>query len=195
MDVDTNGNLFLAGGGSPFWCVRSSNAQNPGVTPTFDQSIQVNLGGDLIQGGINGIGLCGQTFVAIDHSGTATNNYIYVMASVEPFTANNGTDVMFARSTDGGATFSAPLRINDDPINQNKWHIFGTLSVAPNGRIDVVWLDTRNAANNIDCQLFYSWSTDGGATWAPNIAVSNSFNPQVRLSTKSKDRRLHHDCV
>ncbi len=186
LDVDTNGNLFLAGGGSPFWCVRSSNAQNPAVTPTFDQSIQVNLGGDLIQGGINGIGLCGQTFVAIDHSGTATNNYIYVMASVEPFTANNGTDVMFARSTDGGATFSAPLRINDDPINQNKWHIFGTLSVAPNGRIDVVWLDTRNAANNIDCQLFYSWSTDGGATWAPNIAVSNSFNPQSGFPQNQK---------
>ena len=50
------------------------------------------------------------------------------------------------------------------PINQNKWHWFGTLSVAPNGRIDVVWYDTRNAANNIDSQLFYSWSTDGGVT-------------------------------
>jgi len=63
MDVDTNGNLFLAGGGSPFWCVRSSNAQDPNVTPTFDQVTNVNLGGNLIQGGINGIGLCGQTFI------------------------------------------------------------------------------------------------------------------------------------
>ena len=178
MDVDTNGNLFLAGGGAPFYCVRSSNAQNPNVTPTFDRVTSVNLGGNLIQGGINGIGLCGQTFVAVDHSGGPTNNYVYVMASVEPFSASNGTDVMFARSTDGGQTFSAPLRINDDPINQNKWHIFGTLSVAPNGRIDVVWLDTRNASNNIDAQLFYSWSTDGGVTWAPNVAASNSFNPQ-----------------
>jgi hypothetical protein len=186
MDVDTNGNLFLAGGGSPFWCVRSSNAQDPGVTPTFDQTTQVNLGGDLIQGGINGIGLCGQTFIAIDHSGTASNNNVYVMASVIPFAASNGTDVMFARSTDGGATFSAPHRINDDPINQNKWHIFGTLSVAPNGRIDVVWLDTRNAVNNIDCQLFYSWSTDGGVTWAPNVAASNSFSPQAGFPQNQK---------
>jgi hypothetical protein len=186
LDVDTNGNLFLAGGGSPFWCVRSSNARDPGVTPTFDQTTQVNLGGDLIQGGINGIGLCGQTFIAIDHSGTATNNNIYVMASVRPFSASNGTDVMFARSTDGGATFSAPHRINDDPINQNKWHIFGTLSVAPNGRIDVVWLDTRNAANNTDCQLFYSWSTDSGVTWAPNVAASNSFNPQAGFPQNQK---------
>lgn len=186
MDVDTNGNLFLAGGGSPFWCIRSSNAQDPGVTPAFDQSTQVNLGGDLIQGGINGIGLCGQTFIAIDHSGTATNNNIYVMASVIPFSASNGTDVMFARSTDGGVSFSAPHRINDDPVNQNKWHIFGTLSVAPDGRIDVVWLDTRNAANNIDCQLFYSWSTDGGVTWAPNVAVSNSFSPQAGFPQNQK---------
>jgi hypothetical protein len=186
MDVDTNGNLFLAGGGSPFYCVRSSNAHNPNVTPSFDQVTNVNLGGDLIQGGINGIGLCGQTFIAIDRSGTATNNNIYVMASVIPFGASNGTDVMFARSTDGGLTFSAPHRINDDPVNQNKWHIFGTPSVAPNGRIDVVWLDTRNAANNTDCQLFYSWSTDGGVTWAPNIAVSNSFNPQAGYPNNQK---------
>jgi hypothetical protein len=186
LDVDTNGNLFLAGGGSPFYCVRSSNAQNPNVTPTFDRVTSVNLGGNLIQGGINGIGLCGQTFVAVDRSGGPTNNYIYVLASVQPFSASNGTDVMFARSTDGGQTFSAPHRINDDPINQNKWHWFGTLSVAPNGRIDVVWYDSRNAANNIDSQLFYSWSTDGGVTWAPNVAVSNSFNPQAGFPNNQK---------
>ena len=49
--------------------------------------------------------------------------------------------------------------------------------MAPNGRIDAVWFDTRNAANNTDSQLFYSWSTDAGVTWSPNVAVSNSFNP------------------
>jgi hypothetical protein len=49
--------------------------------------------------------------------------------------------------------------------------------VAPNGRIDAVWHDTRNAANNTDSQLFYSWSNDAGATWAPNVQVSNTFNP------------------
>ena len=186
MDVDTNGNLFLAGGGSPFWCVRSSNAQIGNQTPTFDRITQVNMGGDLIQGGVNGIGLCGQTFVAVDRSGTATNNNIYMVASVLPTGAGNGTDVMLARSTDDGQTFSLPQRINDDPINHNKWHIFGTPSVAPNGRIDVVWLDSRNAANNIDMQLFYSFSTDGGVTWAANIPVSNSFNPQAGYPNNQK---------
>jgi hypothetical protein len=180
LDVDTNGNLFIGGGntGSQFWCIRSSNAQNGGVTPTFDQVASVNLGGSTIFGGlINPGGLAGQIFLAVDRSGTATNNNIYMLASVRPNGANNGTDVMFSRSTNGGQSFSVPVRINDDPVNHNKWHWFGTLSVAPNGRIDSVWLDTRNAANNTDSQLFYSFSTDGGVTWSANVAVSDSFNP------------------
>jgi hypothetical protein len=183
LEVDINGNLFVGGGGSPFRCLRSSNARDPGVTPSFDQNVTVDLGGDLIQGGINGIGLCGQTFVAVDRTGT--NNNVYMLASTTP-DFSSGTNVMFSRSTDGGLTFSSPHRINDDPVNPNKWHWFGTLSVAPNGRIDVVWYDTRNAPNNIDSQLFYSFSTDGGGTWAPNIPVSDSFNPQAGFPQNQK---------
>ena len=93
---------------------------------------------------------------------------------------------MFVRSTDGGQTFSTPKRVNDDPINHNKWHWLGTLSVAPNGRIDSVWLDTRNATNNTDSQLFYSFSTDGGDTWSPDVAVSNSFNPFLGYPQQNK---------
>jgi hypothetical protein len=87
---------------------------------------------------------------------------------------------MFARRTDDGLTFSAPQRINDDPVNHSKYHWFGTLPVAPNGRIDSVWLNSRNAANNIDSQLVYWCSTDGGVTWAANIAVSLAFTPLER---------------
>src|SRR4051812_24935608 len=186
LEVDTNGILYLGGGGSPFYCVRSSNARDAGVTPTFDHVTNVNMGGDLIQGGINGIGLCGQTFLAVDRSGTATNNNIYMMASVLPNGAGSGTEVMFVRSTDGGTTFSAPIRVNDDVNHQNKWHYFGTLSVAPTGRLDAVWYDTRNASNNIDSQLFYSYTTDAGVTWAPNIAVSTAFNPQAGFPNNQK---------
>ena len=181
LDVDTNGNLFVAGAAdstSPFYCLRSSNAQNPNVTPTFDRVTQVNLGGSLDSGEpINPEGLVGQVFLAVDRSGTSTNNNVYMLASVQPIGFTTGSDVMFVRSTDGGQTFSTPRRINDDPVNQAKWHWFGTLSVAPNGRIDAVWLDTRNAANNTDSQLFYSYSFDGGNTWSLNVAISNSFNP------------------
>ena len=189
LDVDANGNLFIGGGdqGSQFWCIRSSNAQNGGLIPTFDQVTAVNLGGSIVSSGlINSGGLAGQIFLAVDRSGSATNNNIYMLASVQPTGATSGTDVMFVRSTDGGRSFSAPHRINDDPINQSKWHWFGAFSVAPNGRLDAVWLDTRNAANNTDSQLFYSNSTDGGDTWSSNIALSNSFNPFVGYPNQNK---------
>ena len=124
-------------------------------------------------------------FLAIDRSGGSTNNNIYMLASVVP-NGRSTTDVMFVRSTDGGLTFSAPKKINDDPVNPSKWHWFGTFSVAPNGRLDAVWYDSRNAANNTDSQLFYSWSTDAGVTWAPNVAVSNSFNPFEGYPNQSK---------
>ena len=176
LDVDTNGNLFLGGEGSTsFWCLRSSNAQIGTQTPTFDRKTSVNMGGFLGSGGINPAGLTGQCFLAIDKSGGSTNNNIYMLASVVP-NGRSTTDVMFVRSTDGGLTFSTAKKVNDD-ANPSKWHWFGTLSVAPNGRIDAVWNDTRNAANNTDSQLFYSWSTDAGVTWAPNVQVSNTFNP------------------
>jgi hypothetical protein len=186
LDVDTNGNLFIGGEGfSTSWCIRSSNAQIGGQTPTFDRSTAVNMGGFIGSGGINPAGLDGQLFLAIDRSGGPTNNNIYMLASVVP-PGRSTTDVMFVRSTDGGQTFSAPRRINDDPVNPSKWHWFGTLAVAPNGRLDAVWYDTRNAANNTDSQLFYSFSTDGGVTWAPNVAVSNSFNPFEGYPNQSK---------
>jgi hypothetical protein len=166
LDVDSDGNLFIGGvnlttGG--IWCVRSTNAKNGAVVPTFDRTTAVNLGGNIVGSEpINPEGLVGQIFLAVDRSGTSTNNNIYILASLQRSGSTTGSDVMFVRSTDGGSTFSTPRRINDDPVNPAKWHWFGTLSVAPNGRIDVVWFDTRNAANNTDSQLFYSYSLDGG---------------------------------
>src|SRR5438132_13706211 len=56
LDVDSNGNVFVGGwtSGTTFRCERSSNAQNGAQTPTFDRNVVVNLGGTIVQGGING---------------------------------------------------------------------------------------------------------------------------------------------
>src|SRR6266481_2864366 len=190
LDVDSNGNLFIGGVNlttNRIWSVRSTTAKNGGVIPTFDQSTAVNLGGNIVFGEpINPEGLVGQVFVAVDRSGTSTNNNVYMLASVQPTGFSNGSDVMFVRSTDGGRTFSAPRRINDDPVNHAKWHWFGALSVAPNGRLDVAWFDTHNAANNTTSQLFYSYSADGGHTWSRNVAISNSFNPFAGYPNQQK---------
>ena len=87
LDVDSNGNLFIGGGdtGSQFWCIRSSNAQNAAVTPSFDRITTVNLGGSMVFGGsINPGGWVGQIFLAVDRSGGPTNNNIYMLATIQP---------------------------------------------------------------------------------------------------------------
>ena len=190
LDVDSSGNLFIGGvnlNTGQNWCVRSTNAKNGAVVPTFDQITAVNLGGEIVFGEpINPEGLVGQVFLAVDRSGTSTNNNVYMLASVQPTGFSTGSDVMFARSSDAGRTFSAPHRINDDAVNHAIWHWFGTLSVAPNGRIDAVWYDMRNSPNNVTSQLFYSYSTDGGDSWSPNVAVSNLFNPFIGYPNQQK---------
>lgn len=194
LDVDSNGNLFIGGvnlNTGEYWCVRSTDAKNGAVVPTFDQSTQVDLGGRLgLSTYINPEGLAGQIYVVVDRSGTGTNNNIYMLATVQPFRSTIeqpiGSDVKFIKSTDGGKTFTSPRPVNSDAPNGDRWHWFGTISVAPNGRIDVVWLDTRNAANNTDSELFYSYSTDAGDTWSPNVAASNPFNPYLGYPRQRK---------
>ena len=66
----------------------------------------------------------------MDRSGGPTNNNIYMVASVQPF-SGGGTNVMFARSIDGGASFSAPVRINDDPGQFQQMAWFGTSELRP----------------------------------------------------------------
>ena len=71
-DVNTDGTLYIGGvnlGTGQTWCERSTNAKDSAVTPTFDLSTKVNLGGDIAIGEpINPEGLVGQVFLAIDRS-------------------------------------------------------------------------------------------------------------------------------
>jgi hypothetical protein len=84
-------------------------------------------------------------------------------------------DVYIARSTDGGSTWDPPVRVNDDAVGNN-WQWFGTVSIAPNGRLDVVWNDTRNSGQTNLSELYYSYSTDAGLTWSTNEPISPVFN-------------------
>ena len=60
------------------------------------------------------------------------------------------------------------------------------MSVAPDGRIDVVWLDTRNDPGGYDSELYYAYSNDGGASFTPNIALSPAFDPNIGYPQQNK---------
>jgi len=188
--VGPNGDLNVFGAigtiSAPLIFLKSTDAQNPAVTPTFSQPIVVNLDGWLASGsGPNPGGGLGQAWVATDHSGGPRHGNIYVLASVDP-TGGDPLDVMFSRSTDGGLTWSVPVRVNDDPVFNGAWQWFGTMSVAPNGRIDVVWNDTRNSGLANVSETFYAYSMDAGATWSSNITVSPPFDSHIGWPSQNK---------
>lgn len=189
MAVGPDGELYIVGAGE--WTgivvIKSNDAQDPSATITWEDVSYVNLDGDLTGWTpINPEGLLGQGIIAVDTSDGPGRGYVYVLASVDRFSNNDPADVMLARSTDGGLTWDNPICINDDGGNTNyQW--FGTLSVAPNGRIDVVWLDTRDAQSNpYMSSLYYSYSLDQGLTWSENQRLSESFDPHVGWPQQQK---------
>ena len=188
--IGPNGEVYIFGAATStgqFWINRSSDATNQLATPTIDVSALVDLGGRLVYGvpGVNPVGLLGQAWVAVDNSSGHTRGNVYALCSVNN-DPGNIVNVMFSRSTDGGQTWSAPLRINDDAPTQNAAHWFGTLSVAPNGRVDACWNDTRHSADNSLSELYYSWSDDGGLTWSPNLPLSPPFNHSLGYPQQNK---------
>lgn len=85
------------------------------------------------------------------------------------FTGN----VRFARSTDGGRSFSAPITLNDD--GRIGSHSFDSLAIDGAGRVAVAWLDgrDRDAAREkggafAGSSLYFAQSADNGAHFSAN---------------------------
>ncbi len=191
--TDANGNLYVGASGSfDFVVAKSSNAQIAGQAVSWDFATSVDLGGYISYGlGPNPDGLAGQTSLAIDTSGGAADGNVYLLCSVEPFSGSDPLDVRFARSTNGGASFSSSVKINDD-AGTNAYQWFGTMSVAPNGRIDVIWLDTRDHPGTYMSALYYSYSTDAGLTWSANERMSDFFDPHLGWPNQQKMGDYYH---
>lgn len=187
LAVGSGGELFIGGTiGYNFGVAKSTDAQNPGEIVTWDMATSVDLDGSISYGGgPNPGGLLGQTIIAVDTSGGLYHNNVYLLCSVERYSNLDPLDVMFARSTNGGVTWSSPVKVNDDP-GTSAYQWFGTMSVAPTGRIDVVWLDTRDNPGTYISALYYSNSTDGGITWSQNERMSDFFNPHIGWPNQNK---------
>lgn len=86
-----------------------------------------------------------------------------------------GVDVLFARSVDGGATWSSPLRVNDDPVTAVNDHFNQWLAVDPTtGRIHLSWYDTRLDSTRHSTNVFWAQSTNHGLTFQPNVRITTA---------------------
>ena len=134
-------------------------------------------------------GVGSQTGLGWSSKGGTKGTFVAAYAgSPDGATTSGVTNIVVQRSTDGGVTWTDPVALEDDPSAAQSTSFYPQLGVAPNGRIDVVWQDTRGQSD-YRVNVRYSYSTDGGKTWSHNMEISDqpvnfnlgvSFNSDLR---------------
>jgi hypothetical protein len=81
------------------------------------------------------------------------------------------SDILFSRSTDGGTTWSPPLKVNNDPPGKDQYYPW--MDVSANGTIWIGWHDRRNDPNNFKHLWYMDRSTNGGVSFGPDIKVAS----------------------
>jgi hypothetical protein len=70
------------------------------------------------------------------------------------------------------------VRVNNDAFGNGKAHLFASAVTVPSGAVYVGWYDGRNDPNSVNVEYFVGKSTDGGATFPTQMAVSDvPFSP------------------
>jgi len=112
---------------------------------------------------------------ALIYPACGADNQNRLTCSWTDVTASNGMDAFVASSADGGMTWSAPVRVNDDAEGVatdqfNQW-----LSIDPvDQSVNLSWNDTRNDPTHLSTDIFYARSTNGGQSFGANVQVTTA---------------------
>jgi hypothetical protein len=105
---------------------------------------------------------------------------LYVVYNDKGTASADRADIFFRQSTDGGATWSRAVKVNDDTTTRDQWQ--PALAVSPSGhKIGIFWYDRRNdPANNLIDRYGAIGTVDGDTvTFAPNFRVTDEAFPPV----------------
>jgi hypothetical protein len=120
--------------------------------------------------------------LAWDRTGGPHNERVYLVYTLEHPNESNNMDIYVRFSDDEGATWSGPVRVNDDHTKNSQF--LPKISLDPtSGNLSVVWYDSRNdlgtggpgdtdGVPNDDAQFWGAFSKDGGQTFTANIQIS-----------------------
>ena len=103
------------------------------------------------------------------------NGNIY--AAWSDFHGRGCNEIVLSRSTDHGATFSAPMKISSVCNNQGP-----NIAIGPSGQVYVSWFantgGTKSAGSNFSAGAAFATSTDGGQTFT-KATIAVPFDPFV----------------
>jgi hypothetical protein len=123
-----------------------------------------------------------ESSLAWDRSGGQHNGRVYAIWTQETPNESDNMDIMFQSSDDNGTTWSAAVKLNDDATANSQFNPAIALDQTT-GNVAVSWYDARadlgvggagdtDGVPNNDVQIWATYSKDGGATFAPNLQVS-----------------------
>lgn len=126
-----------------------------------------------------------ESWIAADDT---SSNVVYVAFMALAGTPANA-DVFVARSTNGGATWGAPVKVNDDATSK---HQFWPAIAVANGDLHVAWFDFRDSptpgspsATNDILNVYYASSNTSGVPYpafSHNVKVSDvGHQPNCRM--------------
>src|SRR5207249_7195681 len=112
----------------------------------------------------------------------AAYNHVVSLVYAQHGTGADPGDVYYIRSTDSGATFSAPLKLNTDATTRPQWQ--PNISVSDAGTLFATWYDARESAGctagspGVPCYRMWSRkSNDNGVSWLADDALSDVVSP------------------
>jgi hypothetical protein len=113
--------------------------------------------------------------LAFDSSNGPHRGRLYMAYTDAPSTTSDALSIFLRFSDDNGATWSNPLKVNDDTMGHS--HFFSFVRVDPTtGNVAVSWYDARNSAANDQVEAFCTVSLDGGQSFLPNAQVAQGLS-------------------
>jgi BNR/Asp-box repeat protein len=88
--------------------------------------------------------------------------------------SDGDADIVVSRSTDGGGSWSEPLRVNDDTGHASQFQPW--IAVTESGQMNVFFFDRRNDPNNMYIDTYVARSADG-VHWKNNRVSSRMWDP------------------
>jgi hypothetical protein len=164
VNVDPDG-LGAAGFGPSVLASTTNVRQFDPIRPQEDRTVDAESG------------------LAWDRTGGTFAGRVYLVYTDEQPAGSDRTDIWVRISDDDGATWSAPVKVNDDPLAHRSQFLPRIALDQTSGNVAVGFHDARNDAGdftfgdtdgraNDDAMYYLAFSADGGATFGANIQVA-----------------------